>query len=131
MTGAKNLAVAAALTVVIALCCTASVESTADHQTTPDDMIKLMDIIDGLFESVDTYQLAPGVRIKKSTDDEVQAAEYVTVTDRQNDPEKYLYDRIAQFASTHVLDVNFSEMFQSAGRTFSSLKHLREYIQRY
>lgn len=126
MTGAKNVAVAAALTAVIALCCTTSVESTAVDQTTPDDIIKLMDIIDGLFESADMYQLAPGVRIKKLADGDSRAAEYVTADDRQNDPEKYLYDRIAQFATTHVLDINFSEMFQSAGRTFSGLSHLRE-----
>lgn len=129
MNGAKQVA---ALVVAVMLCCalvaavtTESAERTA--MSPDDDQRKLMDAIDGVFDAADAYRLAPGVRVKRSTD--ARPATAVRPSDRDDDPEKYLYDRIARFAGTHVLDVNFSEMFQSAGRSFVNLIPLREYTQ--
>lgn len=108
-----------------------AVAATADdaHVTTPrDDVRVLMDTVDTLFDAADSYNLAPGVRILRSADDAARATESESrVADREDDPEKYLLDRIARYAGTHILDVNFSQMVQSAGRTFNLHKVLRKY----
>lgn len=126
----------AVLSVAFALCCTVAVTGSDESEavttqstmtTTIDDGHgQLMDTVDGMLDAADSYQLAPGVRIKRSAED---TADVTTVShaDRDDDPEKYLIDSLARFIGTHVLDVNFAEMFQTSGRTFFKLNHLREF----
>lgn len=118
---------AAALIVAIALYCavavTGSDESVAATTTTDDLHGQLMDTVDGLLDAADSYQLAPGVRIKRSSEDTADAAAD-HLADRDRDPEKYLIERLARYAGTHVLDVDFAEMFRTSGRSFFKLNHL-------
>jgi len=119
MTGTRNAAL------LIALCCAVAVATTAAPAAADDGNVsEVMDLVDGVLDAADTCRLAPGVRVVRSatvaqTDDDATAA-----TDREHDPEKYLVDRIARYAGTHVLDVDFAELFRSTGR---SLFSLREY----
>jgi len=126
--------------VAVALCCavavTGSEESAAatarttmtmtTTATTDDGHGQLIDTVDGVLDAADSYQLVPGVRIKRSAEDAADATA-VSQADRDRDPEKYLMDRLARFVGTHVLDVDFAEMFQTSGRAFINLHHLREY----
>lgn len=131
------VATVAALAVVVTLCCTvasaAADESgpAANDAVRPDDhdVRTLMDMVDGLLDAADTYRLAPGVMVKRSVADAPPATAATAAAesaDRVDDPEKYFVNRLARYAGSHVLDVNFSEMFRSAGRTFSLKPHLRE-----
>jgi len=126
------------MTVAVALCCAVAVTGSdesaaataeATTTTTTDDVHgQLMDTVDTVLDAVDTYQLAPGVRIKRSTEDTAEATP-VPQADRDREPEKYLIDKVARFVGTHVLDVDFDEMFETSGRTFINLHHLRrEYL---
>ncbi|XP_026814252.1 uncharacterized protein LOC113554558 [Rhopalosiphum maidis] len=116
---------AAALVVAIALChvvtVTGSEESVAVttnmNTTTDDPQSQLMDIVDRLLDAADSYQLAPGIRIKRSAEDTAEITAD-SQADRDHDPEKYLIDRLARYAGTHVLDVDFAEIFQTSGRSF-------------
>ncbi|XP_022178625.1 uncharacterized protein LOC111039416 [Myzus persicae] len=126
---------AAVLTAAVALCCAVAVTGSDDSAaatarvtmattTTIDDgHSQLLDTVDGVLDAADSYQLVPGVRIKRSTDDTADVAA-VSQDDRDRDPEKYLIDRLARFVGTHVLDVDFAEMFQTSGRAFINLHHL-------
>lgn len=134
MTAVRNVV---ALTAAVALCCAMSADAESTAVTvrpvgTANDMDQLMDTIDGLFEAADAYQLAPGVRVKRCTDvprsiDQWASEADVDAADRRDDPEKYLLDRIARYAGTHVLDVNFSEVFRHAGRSVAGLIQLRKW----
>lgn len=127
----------AVLTVAVALCCAVAVTGSDEPAaataratmttTTDDGHGQLMDTVDGVLDAADSYQLVPGVRIKRSADDTAADATVVSQADRERDPVKYMIDRLARFAGTHVLDFDFDEMFQSSGRTFINLHHLREY----
>jgi len=122
--------------VAFALCCTVAVTGSDESEavtaqttmtTTIDDGHgQLMDTVDGMLDAADSCQLVPGVRIKRSAEDTADVTA-VSQADRDSDPEKYLIDRLARFIGTHVLDVNFAEMFQTSGRAFFKLHHLREY----
>lgn len=128
----------AVLTVAVALCCAVAVtgsdesaaaiaQTTTTTTTTADDGHRqLIDTVDSVLDSADSYQLVPGVRIKRSAEDTADATA-VSQADRDSDPENYLIDRLAGFVGTHDLDVDFSEMFQTTGRAFINLHHLREY----
>ncbi|XP_025423208.1 uncharacterized protein LOC112692684 [Sipha flava] len=125
----RNAASTMVLTTTVALCfAVAAAAATADdaHVTVSrDDVRVLMDTVDTLFDAADTYHVAPGVRVLRSTDDASRTTESESrAADREDDPEKYLLDRIARYAGTHILDVNFSQMIQSAGRTFNLNKVL-------
>ncbi|XP_050066721.1 uncharacterized protein LOC114123365 isoform X2 [Aphis gossypii] len=116
---------AAALIVAIGLCHAVAVTGSDESvsATTDDLQGRLMDTVDGLLDAADSYQLAPGVRIKRSSEDTADpSADHLA--DRDRDPEKYLIDRLARYAGTHVLDVDFAEMFRTSGRSFFQLKHL-------
>ncbi|XP_060880485.1 uncharacterized protein LOC132952262 isoform X2 [Metopolophium dirhodum] len=125
---------AAVLTVAVALCCAVAVtgseesaaataRTTMTMTTTDDGHGQLIDTVDGVLDAADSYQLVPGVRIKRSAEDTADATA-VSQADRDRDPEKYLIDRLARFVGTHVLDVDFAEVFQTSGRAFINLHHL-------
>ncbi|VVC33465.1 Protein of unknown function DM4/12,Protein of unknown function DUF1676 [Cinara cedri] len=127
MTARRNVRAAVALTAAVALYCAAAAAGAgaAVPQTEFSDTRALMDTVDGLLDAADSYQLAPGVRVKRSvdartarSDEDMEAAARPY---RDDDPEKYLIYRVARYAGTHVLDVDFSEMFRSAGRSFVKL----------
>ncbi|KAL4149253.1 hypothetical protein QTP88_003234 [Uroleucon formosanum] len=124
----------AVLTVAFALCCTVAVTGSDEPAaataratmitTTDDGHGQLINTVDGVLDAADSYQLVPGVRIKRSAEDTAADATAVSQADRDRNPEKYLIDRLARFVGTHVLDFDFDEMFQSSGRTFINLHHL-------
>ncbi|XP_025197335.1 uncharacterized protein LOC112596068 isoform X2 [Melanaphis sacchari] len=119
---------AAALIVAMALCgavtVTGSDDSAAVMTTAEDLQGQLMDTVDRMLDAADSYQLAPGVRIKRSAEDTTANATVDHRADRELDPEKYLIDRLARYAGTHVLDVDFAEMFRTSGRSFFKLHQL-------
>lgn len=121
--------IAVALTAVVVMSCCSAAAADAGEGPTPapaaadDDVRRLMDVVDDVFDAADSYRLAPGVRVQRSAAAADAGPPDVTaVTDREHDPEKYLVDKVARYADTHVLDVDFAEMFRSAGRTFIQLR---------
>lgn len=117
---------AAAAAVAVAFCCFAVTMTTADvvRETPDEETGVLMDVVDRMFEIADTYELAAGVRVKRATPTEWSDAPTPSAIDRVIDPEKYVFDKVARFVGTHILDVDFAEMFRSAGRAFISLREL-------
>jgi len=118
---------AVALTAFVALCCATAADEPSPTRPTEADVRGLMDMVDGLLDAADSWRLARGVRVKSSAAD-ADNSTAVVAADRERDPEKYLLDRLARYAGTHVLDVDFAEIFRgAAGRAFFSLPQLREY----
>lgn len=131
----SNARAAVVLTAAFALYCVAATpqKTVADSAETR----ALLDTFDGLLDAADSYQLAPGVRVKRSAEDRASRSDEDTGVAaaaaqayREDDPEKYLIYRVARYAGTHVLDVDIAEMFRSTGRTFVKFT-LREYIRKH
>ncbi|XP_050537264.1 uncharacterized protein LOC126903229 [Daktulosphaira vitifoliae] len=95
-------------------------ETLSKEMSSDDNVQQLMNIVDETLKPADNLEIVTGVHLKHVDVTEANGRQSRAL-DRKSDPEQYLIDSLIEFVSSHVLNVNFTELFKSTGRMFISL----------